>query len=123
MSNCERCAGSCSGCGGCANVLELTRGEITLLEKLGQIPFLPVARRADDMTPVYLEDSDYSREEYSLILACLEKKGLIDLDYHTPLKGFNDAAYRAYPLRGTMALTARGQTVLDLLQTQGVQEG
>lgn len=116
------CSGNCGSCRGCAGVLELTAGEIGMLRKLGQIPFLPVARKASDMEPVYLEDADYSREEYSLILACLEKKGLIDLDYHTPLAGFRDDAYRAYPLRGSMALTARGQSVLELLETQGIQE-
>ena len=51
-----------------------------MLQTLGQIPFLPVARRADDMTPVYLEDELHSREEYSLILQCLEKRGLISID-------------------------------------------
>ena len=95
--------------------------EIDFLEKLGQIPFLPVARRADDMVPVYLEDEDYTREEYSLILQCLEKKGLVSMDYDKPLKLFDDSAYKAYPVRGSMALTERGHTVLELLETQGIQ--
>ena len=49
--------------------------------------FLPVARRADDMTPVYLEQQEYTKEEYSLILQALEQKGLISLDYEKPLAG------------------------------------
>lgn len=122
MGNCEHCAGSCANCGGCGRILELNEGELAMLQKLGQIPFLPVARKADDMTPIFLEDRDYPAQEYSLILACLEKKGLIDIDYHAPLSGFDDGAYRAYPLRGSMALTARGQSVLELLETQGLQE-
>lgn len=122
MSTCGHCSGNCGQCGGCAGVLELNKGELCLLRKLGQIPFLPVARKASDMTPIYLEDSDYTVEEYSLILACLERKGLVDLDYHAPLSGFDDRAYAAYPLRGSMALTARGQSVLELLETQGIQE-
>lgn len=122
MSKCGHCSGNCGHCSGCAGVLELNEGELAFLRKLGQIPFLPVARKASDMNPVYLEDTDYSMEEYSLILACLEKKGLIDLDYHTPLSGFDDSAYLAYPLRGSMSLTARGQAVLELLETQGIQE-
>ena len=114
------CNGNCGACSGCGKALELTRGELDLLNVLAQIPFLPVARKADDMTPVYLEDTAYSREDYSLILQVLEKKGLIDLDYGTPLKGFDMAAYQGYPVHGTVALTVRGQTVIELLDKQGI---
>ena len=120
-NSCGGCSGNCGSCGGCAKALELTQMEIDFLEKLGQIPFLPVARRADDMVPVYLDDRDYTREEYSLILQCLEKKGLVSMDYDKPLGLFDDSAYRAYPVRGSMALTERGHTVLELLETQGIQ--
>lgn len=120
-NSCGGCGGNCGSCGGCAKALELTGMEIDFLEKLGQIPFLPVARRADDMVPVYLEDEDYTREEYSLILQCLEKKGLVSMDYDKPLGLFDDSAYKAYPVRGSMALTERGHTVLELLETQGIQ--
>ena len=91
-----------------------------MLEKLGQIPFLPVACRSEDMTPVYLEESDKTPEEYSLILQCLEKKGLIDLDYGQPLAGADMFAYRGYPVHGSIALTARGQTVVEMLGIQGI---
>lgn len=116
------CSGHCGSCGGCAKQLTLTNGEIGVLQKLGQIPFLPVARRADDMIPVYLEDRDRTQEEYSLILQVLEKKGLISLDYDKPLRGFDMAAYKGLPVHGSMALTARGQTVLEMLELQGIQE-
>lgn len=112
---CNACSGNCGACRGCAGVLELTEAEVAFLRKLEQIPFLPVARKASDMEPVFLEDTEQTPQMYSLILQCLEKKGLIDIDYHMPLKGFDDSAYRAYPLRGSMALTQRGQTVLELL--------
>jgi len=101
--------------------MELTRGEIEMLLKLGQIPFLPVARKMGEENPVYLEDSERTVEEYSLILLCLEKRGLISLDYDKPLKSFDDAAYAAYPIRGSFALTARGQQVVELLEMQGVE--
>ena len=117
-----QCNGNCGSCGGCGKTLELTAEEITLLQTLGQIPFLPVARRADDMTPVYLEDTELSREQYSLVLQVLEKKGLISIDYDKPLAGADMAAYKNYPVWGSMALTARGQTVLDLLEKQGIGE-
>ena len=116
------CSGNCAACGGCGKELVLSMGEAEMLRTLGQIPFLPVARRADDMVPVYLEEDRYSREEYSLILQCLEKKALISLDYDKPLTGASMEAYRGYPVHGSMALTQRGQKVLELLELQGIQE-
>ena len=114
------CNGNCASCGGCARELVLTPWEVEMLQKLGQIPFLPVARKMGDLEPVYLEENRYSVEEYSLILQCLEKKGLISLDYDKPLKNFDASAYAAYPIRGSMALTQRGQQVLELLEIAGV---
>ena len=119
MSGCDHNCASCSGCG---KSLSLTQVEMEMLLNLAQIPFLPIARRADSMTPVYLEDDKHTKEEYSLILECLERKGLISLDFDKPLRSFDDGAYRAYPIRGSMALTARGQTVVELLELQGIEE-
>ncbi len=109
----------CASCSGCAGNLTLTEGEIRMLEMLAQIPFLPVYRKMDDVTPIYLEEKDRTLEEYSLILQCLEKKRLITLDYDKPLK---NATPGPYPLQGSMALTARGQAVIDLLDRQGVED-
>ena len=122
MAKCSGCGGSCESCGGCAKALVLTPGEIALLQKLAQIPFLPVARKADNMTAIYLEDTAQSVETYSQIIACLEKKDLIDADYRAPLSGFDYSAYGAYPVHGSIALTARGQSVVELLELQGVTE-
>lgn len=122
MGNCNSCGGNCTACSGCAKELVLSPKEIELLQTLGQIPFLPVARKMGDLDPVYLEEQDLSVEEYSLVLQCMEKKGLISLDFDKPLKAFDDSAYAAYPIRGSMALTQRGQTVLELIELQGVQE-
>ena len=124
MGGCGKCSGGCdgcSGCTGCGGALELTEGEITMLQTLGQIPFLPVARKMGEDIPVYLEETDRSIEEYSLILQCLEKRGLISIDYSLPLKGFDDSAYADYPIRGSFALTQRGQQVVELLDRQGLQ--
>ena len=112
------CSGNCSACSGCARELVLTGKEMEFLNLLGQYAFLPVARTMGDLTPVYLEEGE--KEEMSLLLQCLEKKGLISLDYHKPLKGFDMTAYNAYPIQGSMALTERGQTVLELLDYQGI---
>ena len=117
---CDQCKGNCGACSGCAGTLELTQGEIDLLRNLGQYSFLPVARRADDMTPVYLEETDRPKEEYSLILQCLEKKQLISIDYAAPLAGADMGADTGFPVHGSMALTQRGYSVLELLETQGI---
>ena len=111
------CNGNCGACGGCARELVLSQREMEFLGTLAQVAFLPVARTMGDLTPVYLEEGE--KEEMSLLLQVLEKKGLISLDYDKPLKGFDDAAYAAYPIRGSMALTERGQKVVELLEYQG----
>ena len=113
------CNGNCATCSGCARELVLTQKEIDFLNILAQYAFLPVARTLGDLTPVYLEEGD--PEEMSLLLQCLEKKGLISLDYDKPLMGMDQGAYAAYPIRGSMALTERGQKVLELMEYQGIQ--
>ena len=115
MSGCGNCCGSCGSCG----EMVLSPGEVEMLQKLGQIPFLPVVRRREDPTPYYLEDDDNSAEEYSLILQCLEKRQLISIDFDKPLSGTYRNA-EAYHLRGSVALTARGQQVLELIEIHGV---
>ena len=122
MANCGgSCGGNCASCGGCARELTLTEMEVDFLLKFAQIPFLPVARRMDDDVPVYLEDAAYSQEEYSLILQVLEQKNLVSLDYDQPLAGSYGDGYAAYPVKGSAALTARGQTVVEMLEISGLQ--
>ena len=124
MGNCGNCGGACekcSTCGGCGNGLELTALEISFLQELGQFSFLPVARKMSDMIPVYLEEGQEKKEEMSLILQCLEKKMLIDITYD-PLPGADMSAYTGYPVHGSIALTARGLQVLELLEVQGFRE-
>ncbi len=113
------CSGNCGSCGGCARELVLSEQEIAFLNTLAEVAFLPVARKMGDLEPVYLESGD--KAEMSLLLQVLEKKGLISLDYDRPLKGFDDRAYAAYPIRGSMALTERGQKVWELMEYQGVR--
>ena len=117
MGNCKDCAGGCSSCG---KTLELTQGELHILQVLGQFSFLPVARAQEENTPIYREDAVYTQKEYSLILQCLEKKSLIELDYSVPLLGADMSAYRDLPIHGCIALTQRGQQVLALIDTQGL---
>ena len=121
MPECNHTCGSCNNCGNCGSCLTLNEAELYLLQKLGEIPFLPVARRTDSTDPIYLEDQNYSVEEYSLVLRSLEKKRLITLDYDIPIKGFQSQSYNSYPIVGSFALSARGQHVLELLDLQGIQ--
>lgn len=115
------CDHNCAACGGCkhAGEIELTAPELEILEELGQFAFLPIARKMDDPAPVYLEDKKFTPEQYTLLLQVLEKKGLISLDFDKPMKNFSSPKYAPYPIIGSMALTQRGQTVLEILQTQG----
>ena len=46
--------------------------EIEFLKELGQVAFLPVARKMGDLEPVYLEEGDPA--EMTLLLQVLEKK-------------------------------------------------
>ena len=117
------CNGKCSSCAGCQYASQLYMGpdEITVLRQFGQTPFLPVARKPDSMDPVYLEDDRFPAEQYTLLLRLLETKKLISIDYDAPLKGADMTAYGAYPVHGSMALTERGQNVLDLLDRQGAE--
>ena len=121
MHECSHACGSCGHCEKCGNCLTLNEAELYLLQTLGEIPFLPVARRADAADPIYLEDEVYSAEEYSAALQSLEQKGLITLDYDIPIKGFHSQRYSRYPIVGSFALSARGQHVLEILDLQGIQ--
>ncbi len=118
--SCENCGGCGNGCGECS--LLLTEAELALLGRLGETPFLPAAAAFDMKTPVYLEDRDRSREEYAAAIQGLAAKGLIRLDYDIPLENFDYAAYRDYPLHGSMALTGRGQDILEQIEIQGIEE-
>ena len=118
--SCGGCTGDCGGCTGCARELTLTEKEISFLRYMAQIPFLPVARALGEDTPVYEDGGD--SDENAVFLRCLEKKDLISLDYDLPLKNYAERWYVSRPIRGSMALTARGQQVLELLEYQGSQE-
>ena len=113
--SCGGCSGGCGGCSGCGLELELTEEEIGFLRRLGECAFLPVIREAE--APVFPEEPGKG-----LLLQCLEKKGLISLDYDKPLKGEYGLAYESLPIRGSMALTQRGQQVLEMLEYQGMTE-
>lgn len=122
--DCSGCKGGCSSCGGCpgAGSLELTQPEVDFLRLLGQVAFLPVARKMGDETPICLEEGLPDAEQTSRVLLMLERKALVSLDYREPLKGASYERYAAYPVQGSVALTERGIKVLEVLEYQGVKE-
>lgn len=124
MSGCADCSGCKSGCSGCpgAGSLELTQPEVDFLRLLGQVVFLPIARRMGDETPVCLENGLPDAAQTSRVLLMLERKALVSLDYREPLKGAAYERYAAYPVQGSVALTARGIRVLEVLEYQGIHE-
>jgi hypothetical protein len=111
------CGGSCTDCGG---ALLLSWEELELLRRFAALPFLPVARRWDSEEPVCLEDRPAQGMAQAII--GLYQKRLIRLDYDIPLTNFDYAAYEGYPVRGSMALTAAGQQVVEQLEIQGIEE-
>ena len=116
------CCGSCGSCGSGGRELWVTPGEIELLERFAQFAFLPVARKWDSETPVYLEDGPEKAVFWGDLLTAMQFKGLISIDYDQPLSGFDYAGYEAYPCRGSMALTAEGQRAIEILEIQGAEE-
>ena len=122
MHECHSCGGCSSGCGGCkSRVLLLTEPELRLLRQFAELAFLPAACTRTDETPVYLTDLG-SRAQISAAILALQIKRLISVDFALPLTGFDYAGYEAYPVRGSMALTAAGQEALDSLDIQGCGE-
>lgn len=118
--SCDEC-GKCDSCGGCTGTaLYLTPEEIELLRLFAQTPFLPAAAKNGPDGPVFLETELPLREARSALRG-LSKKGLIRIDYDIPLSNFDYQAYEEYPLHGSMALTARGQTVTELMEIQGIE--
>ncbi|MCD7946381.1 MAG: hypothetical protein LUF81_07235 [Clostridiales bacterium] len=116
--------GGCESCSGCAGgtQLVLTPGEIALLLRLGEFSFLPVCHRQENRLPVYREEQTYTEAEYAAMINALWQKRLISLDYDLPLTNFSYDAYADCPVRGSMALTLRGQAALDLLEVQGMDD-
>ena len=106
-ASCGGCSGGCPGCGGCDRSLSLTAEEVAFLKRLGEVP-------------IFLEDGEEQQDLNSLVLQCLEKKNLVSLDYDQPLKGFREPWYLRCPVKGSVALTNRGQQVLEVLDYQGL---
>lgn len=121
MGECAQCGRCGTGCGGCkSHVLLLTRTELRLLRQFGELAFLPVACTKTDETPVYLTDLA-ARDEISQALLAMQARRLISIDFALELRGFDYAQYAAYPIHGSMALTAAGLAALESLDILGCE--
>ena len=94
----------------------MTQPEIDFLLLLAQTPFLPVGRALGEEAPIFENDPAKTP-----LLQVLEKKNLISIDYRSPLKGCEDGWYLSCPVKGSLALTARGQEALELLEIRGIE--
>ena len=126
--NCDTCGGCGNGsCGGCGNSLEITELELNLLQTLWQYAFLPVLRKADDPVFVYPDAEPSRLYEYSLALQCLEKKGLIDIDFSKPLQNYTHPMMERYPICGSIGLTLNSNLFMtpskSVTAVIGVREG
>ena len=109
------CSKNCSSCS-CHGPMELTELELRVLALLGQVAFLPLARKPADEYPICMELPEYEPQQTGLALACLEKRGLVDISYDCPLKGADMTAYAGYTVHGSAALTERGQQAADIAE-------
>lgn len=120
-AGCGSCCGSCGSCHGQNDSLYLTQEELSVLHRLEELPFLPVGFNTKGRHPICL-DCAGDREAVSDALTALNQKGLISLDPDIPIQGFDYAPYDPWPRWGSLALTARGQEVLELLGIQGLED-
>ena len=120
----DGCGACCrNGAGSdCHGTIMLLKEEIELLQRFAVTPFLPVVRQWDSDTPIYLEENTNMELKISQSITGLQQKQLIRVDYDYPLSNFDYEIYRNYPIHGSMALTAKGQQVLELLEIYGIEE-
>lgn len=114
--SCGSCSASCGSCGG--REMFLSQQEIDILKLLAEVAFLPAARRPDTMEPHCREPG--FPEDGGPWLEAMERKRLVSIDWDKPLKNFDYSAYTGLRVHGSFALTALGQTVVELLELQGV---
>ena len=95
--------------------------EADLLRLFAQIPFLPVVRQSGCEYPVFLDAAIGPVEALGPAVIALSQKQLIQLDYDLPLLNYDYSEYEPCCCKGSMALTARGQAVVELLEIQGIE--
>lgn len=97
----------------------MTPAEIAILKRLAEFPFLPLVKKyhtGDQFMPV----PDFISPEYKMALLALSSKGLISMDADFPLSNFDYAEYSKEYECGSIALTGRGQAVIDIIEVQGM---
>ncbi|MDD3537200.1 MAG: hypothetical protein PHH65_02920 [Eubacteriales bacterium] len=110
--------GACCG-GRCKQEMIMAPTEIAILKRLAESPFLPLVKKphtGDQFMPI----PDFISAEYETALLALSSKGLISMDADFPLSNFDYAEYSEQYECGSIALTGRGQAVIDVMEIQGM---
>lgn len=97
----------------------MTPAEIAILKRLAETPFLPLVKKnhtGDQFMPV----SEFISPEYRIALLALNNKGLISMDADFPLSNFDYSEYLKQYKCGSIALTGKGQAVIDVIEVQGM---
>ena len=117
--NCENFQGCnhCENCGGCWQSAALNPLEFEMLNVFSVTPFVPVAidRQSGRML---LTDLELEPNAAGLALRMLQRRGLVRVDADLPLPNADYSGYEDWT-RGSAALTARGQELLDDMEHQG----
>lgn len=111
--NCHACD-RCAGCAGCQQNAALNPLEYALLDVFSVTPFLPVAIDRQSGQALLL-DPELEKAAASLALRLLQRRGYVQVSSDLPLQ---NASYHGYEdwKHGSVALTARGQDMLDRLE-------
>ena len=128
ISPCGGCSGCSSGehhgCGACCSgEVLLCNEEVAILSALAQLAFLPIACREAQSPPSYLSVTDnfgLSPELFSQVIASLSFKGFISVDPDIPLSNVDYWIHHPEVGMhfGSIALTSRGQELLDFLELE-----
>jgi hypothetical protein len=126
-SGCSGCASSkqCGGCSGCGKgELLLTKGEGQVLLELGQFAFLPILQEGRGEACSYHpipQDVPSMPENFSQVMLALQQKGLITIDPDLAMPNVSYGSWESKDLHcGSIALTAKGQEVVDWLSPEEV---
>lgn len=119
-NQCAGCGGctQCGGCSGCGSIA-LTQSQLDVLARFAVMPFYPAGYMLPDDAPVCL---DFCTPEEMQALQSLIAQRLISSDPYETVAGADLSGYRSFQLHGSVALTRRGQQVIEQLDMQGLDD-
>ena len=81
---------------------------------------LMAVAKKNTLTKVPVRQGEYYVQLVSTVNSRYKIERVVSLDYDKPLTGADMSAYAGYPVHGSMALTQRGQAVLEKIEIEGV---